>query len=156
VERDSRHYDFGAVDWAELDAVIKGNGPCNAQRMAQRKAAHDDGAWVREAATAHASKAAALAEAHDDRLAAVRGVPARQAGADHVHVGSLHARRRAMALHTRATCTPAATKVSASGSWRRPISPPPARMRRIPSSCRPATRSIAIHLLQDPGDVPHM
>jgi ring-1,2-phenylacetyl-CoA epoxidase subunit PaaA len=49
-------YDFGAVDWSELDAVIKGNGPCNAQRIAQRRAAHDDGAWVREAATAHASK----------------------------------------------------------------------------------------------------
>jgi ring-1,2-phenylacetyl-CoA epoxidase subunit PaaA len=55
------HYDFGAVDWSELEAVIKGNGPCNAQRVAHRKAAHDDGGWVREAATAHAAKAAALA-----------------------------------------------------------------------------------------------
>jgi ring-1,2-phenylacetyl-CoA epoxidase subunit PaaA len=55
------HYDFGAVDWSELEAVIKGNGPCNAQRVAHRKAAHDDGGWVREAATAHAAKVAALA-----------------------------------------------------------------------------------------------
>ncbi len=49
-------YDFGAIDWSELDAVIKGNGPCNAQRVAHRKAAHADGAWVREAASAHAAK----------------------------------------------------------------------------------------------------
>jgi ring-1,2-phenylacetyl-CoA epoxidase subunit PaaA len=52
------HYDFGAVDWDEFMAVIKGNGPCNTQRIAVRKAAHDDGAWVREAALAHAAKAA--------------------------------------------------------------------------------------------------
>jgi len=50
------HYDFGPVDWAEFKAVVAGNGPCNAQRIAKRKAAHDDGAWVREAALAHAAK----------------------------------------------------------------------------------------------------
>jgi ring-1,2-phenylacetyl-CoA epoxidase subunit PaaA len=53
------HYDFGPVDWTEFMAVVKGNGPCNAQRIARRKAAHDDGAWVREAALAHAAKHAA-------------------------------------------------------------------------------------------------
>jgi ring-1,2-phenylacetyl-CoA epoxidase subunit PaaA len=50
------HYDFGAVDWDEFKAVISGNGPCNAQRLARRKAAHEEGAWVREAALAHAAK----------------------------------------------------------------------------------------------------
>ncbi len=55
------HYDFGPVDWDEFAAVIKGNGPCNAQRVAHRKAAHDEGSWVREAATAHARKARATA-----------------------------------------------------------------------------------------------
>jgi phenylacetate-CoA oxygenase, PaaG subunit len=50
------HYDFGPVDWSELNAVIKGNGPCNAQRMAARRAAHEKGEWVREAAAAHARK----------------------------------------------------------------------------------------------------
>jgi ring-1,2-phenylacetyl-CoA epoxidase subunit PaaA len=50
------HYDFGAVDWAEFKAVVAGNGPCNAQRLARRAAAHSDGAWVREAALAHARK----------------------------------------------------------------------------------------------------
>jgi ring-1,2-phenylacetyl-CoA epoxidase subunit PaaA len=50
------HYDFGPVDWDEFKAVVAGNGPCNAQRVAHRQAAHDDGAWVREAALAHAAK----------------------------------------------------------------------------------------------------
>jgi ring-1,2-phenylacetyl-CoA epoxidase subunit PaaA len=52
------HYDFGEVDFTELFEVIKGNGPCNAQRMAHRVGAHDDGAWVREAASAYAAKQA--------------------------------------------------------------------------------------------------
>ena len=50
------HYDFGEIDFTELFEVIKGNGPCNAQRMAHRRAAHDNGAWVREAAAAYAEK----------------------------------------------------------------------------------------------------
>src|SRR5579862_8641424 len=50
------HYDFGPVDWDEFKAVVAGNGPCNAERVARRTAAHDDGAWVREAALAHAAK----------------------------------------------------------------------------------------------------
>ena len=57
------HYDFGAVDWDEFMAVVKGNGPCNAQRIAHRKSAHDEGGWVREAAAAHAAKRAARKDA---------------------------------------------------------------------------------------------
>jgi len=53
------HYDFGAVDWSEFEAVLKGNGPCNRQRMDARREAHENGAWVREAALAHARKVAA-------------------------------------------------------------------------------------------------
>ena len=52
------HYDFGEVDFTELFEVIKGNGPCNEERMAHRVAAHEDGAWVREAASAYAAKQA--------------------------------------------------------------------------------------------------
>src|SRR4051812_44006170 len=52
------HYDFGEIDFTELFEVIKGNGPCNAQRMAHRRHAHEDGAWVREAAAAYAEKRA--------------------------------------------------------------------------------------------------
>jgi ring-1,2-phenylacetyl-CoA epoxidase subunit PaaA len=53
------HHDFGEVDFTELFEVIKGNGPCNAQRMEHRVRAHEEGAWVREAATAYAAKEAA-------------------------------------------------------------------------------------------------
>jgi len=55
------HYDFGDIDWEEFYQVIKGNGPCNRQRLRARVAAHENGAWVREAAMAHAAKRAARA-----------------------------------------------------------------------------------------------
>ena len=48
------HHDFGEPDWSELKRVISGDGPCNAERIAHLRAARDDGAWVREAAAAHA------------------------------------------------------------------------------------------------------
>ncbi len=52
------HYDFGAIDWEEFYQVIKGNGKCNKQRLSARQKAHEDGAWVREAANAYAEKQA--------------------------------------------------------------------------------------------------
>jgi ring-1,2-phenylacetyl-CoA epoxidase subunit PaaA len=54
-----RHYDFGQIDWDEFWNVVKGNGPCNKQRLDARKKAWDEGAWVREAAKAYAEKRAA-------------------------------------------------------------------------------------------------
>jgi len=51
-----QHYDFGAIDWEEFKNVINGNGPCNKERMAARIKAHEEGAWVREAAIAYAKK----------------------------------------------------------------------------------------------------
>jgi len=51
-----QHYDFGPIDWEEFRQVINGNGPCNKERLAARVQAHDDGAWVREAAMAYAEK----------------------------------------------------------------------------------------------------
>jgi ring-1,2-phenylacetyl-CoA epoxidase subunit PaaA len=50
------HYDFGAIDWEEFWRVVKGNGLCNRDRLDARRSAHEDGAWVREAALAHAEK----------------------------------------------------------------------------------------------------
>jgi ring-1,2-phenylacetyl-CoA epoxidase subunit PaaA len=50
------HYDFGAIDWDEFWNVVHGNGPCNRERLAARVNAHDNGAWVREAAVAYAQK----------------------------------------------------------------------------------------------------
>ena len=51
-------YDFGEVDWDEFWQVVKGNGPCNQERLGARVQAHEEGAWVREAALAHAAKRA--------------------------------------------------------------------------------------------------
>jgi ring-1,2-phenylacetyl-CoA epoxidase subunit PaaA len=55
---DTGHYEHGPIDWSEFDAVVKGNGPCNRERLAARRAAHEEGRWVREAAAAHAAKQA--------------------------------------------------------------------------------------------------
>jgi ring-1,2-phenylacetyl-CoA epoxidase subunit PaaA len=58
------HYDFGAIDWNEFWEVVKGNGPCNKERLQTRKKAWEDGNWVREAATAHAEKRKQLKKLH--------------------------------------------------------------------------------------------
>jgi ring-1,2-phenylacetyl-CoA epoxidase subunit PaaA len=57
------HYEIGPIDWSEFHAVLKGHGPCNHERLEARRAAHAEGAWVREAAAAHAAKLAARAVA---------------------------------------------------------------------------------------------
>ena len=49
-------YDFGEINWDEFWNVVKGNGPCNKQRLEARKDAWEKGAWVRDAAVAHAEK----------------------------------------------------------------------------------------------------
>ncbi|TWG93308.1 ring-1,2-phenylacetyl-CoA epoxidase subunit PaaA [Mesorhizobium sp. J18] len=56
------HYDFGKIDWDEFWRVVKGGGPMNRERIAARKKAWDEGAWVREAALAHAQKRKARRE----------------------------------------------------------------------------------------------
>jgi ring-1,2-phenylacetyl-CoA epoxidase subunit PaaA len=53
------HHDIGAIDWSEFHRVIAGDGPCNRERLATRVRAHEEGAWVREAALAYAGKRAA-------------------------------------------------------------------------------------------------
>ena len=117
------HYDFGEIDWSEFFAVLKGNGPCNPQRIEHRRRAHDEGAWVREAAAAYAAKQAARPATRSHEHAAPhaqapaltarrrhRGDPAcadwplwevfvrARRGLSHQHVGSLHAPDAAMAL----------------------------------------------------------
>ncbi len=52
-------YDFGEIDWSEFYEVLKGNGPCNAERMAARQKAWNDGEWFRDGLMAHAEKRAA-------------------------------------------------------------------------------------------------
>jgi ring-1,2-phenylacetyl-CoA epoxidase subunit PaaA len=53
---ESGHYDFGDIDWKEFYDVLKGDGPCNRERVSTRRKAIDEGAWVREAAVAYAAK----------------------------------------------------------------------------------------------------
>ena len=50
------HWVYGEIDWNEFKQVLAGNGPCNRERLAARRKAHDEGAWVREAALAYAQK----------------------------------------------------------------------------------------------------
>ncbi|MEP6747155.1 MAG: 1,2-phenylacetyl-CoA epoxidase subunit PaaA [Bacteroidota bacterium] len=52
----TQHYDYGAIDWEEFKNVINGNGPCNKERLAARIKAHEEGAWVREAAAKYADR----------------------------------------------------------------------------------------------------
>jgi ring-1,2-phenylacetyl-CoA epoxidase subunit PaaA len=61
------HYDFGPIDWEEFWNVVKGNGPCNLQRLKARNKAHEEGEWVRDAAMAYAEKRRRRAEGIEQR-----------------------------------------------------------------------------------------
>jgi len=61
-DEESGRYSFTEPDFTELYEVVKGNGPCNQERLAHRVKAHEDGAWVREAAAAYAEKQQLLRE----------------------------------------------------------------------------------------------
>ena len=50
------HYEFGEINWAEFWEVVKGNGPCNKERVDARRKAKENGMWVREAAMVYAEK----------------------------------------------------------------------------------------------------
>jgi ring-1,2-phenylacetyl-CoA epoxidase subunit PaaA len=63
LNEETGHYEHSEIDWQEFFDVIAGNGPCNRERMAKRTNAHDDGAWVREAARAYAAKKSARSAA---------------------------------------------------------------------------------------------
>lgn len=59
---ETQNYDMGEIDWDEFFQVLKGDGPCNAERIERRRTAHEEGAWVREAAAEYARKQALRAE----------------------------------------------------------------------------------------------
>jgi ring-1,2-phenylacetyl-CoA epoxidase subunit PaaA len=52
----SGHWEYSAIDWDEFKQVLAGNGPCNRERLAARRKAHEEGDWVRAAAQAYAEK----------------------------------------------------------------------------------------------------
>jgi ring-1,2-phenylacetyl-CoA epoxidase subunit PaaA len=62
-DEQAQRYRFGAIDWSEFYRVVKGHGPCNRERLEARRRAHEEGRWVREAATAYAAKQHARAAA---------------------------------------------------------------------------------------------
>jgi len=55
-DAETGHYRYGEIDWREFKRVLKGEGPCNRERLEARRRAWEDGAWVREAARAHGEK----------------------------------------------------------------------------------------------------
>src|SRR2546423_13155273 len=55
-QNENGNWEYSAIDWEEFNQVLAGNGPCNRDRLAARRKAHDEGAWVREAALAYAEK----------------------------------------------------------------------------------------------------
>jgi ring-1,2-phenylacetyl-CoA epoxidase subunit PaaA len=59
LDPETGHWHHGPIDWAEFKRVLAGDGPCNRQRMTNKRQAHAEGSWVREAAAAHAAKRAA-------------------------------------------------------------------------------------------------
>jgi ring-1,2-phenylacetyl-CoA epoxidase subunit PaaA len=61
------HYDFGEINWDEFWNVVKGNGPCNKERLETRTKAWEEGSWVREAALAHAKKRSARKQEKDSK-----------------------------------------------------------------------------------------
>ena len=62
LDEETGRYEMGEIDWEAFFEVLRGNGPCNAERIERRRTAHDDGAWVREAAAEYARKQAEQAE----------------------------------------------------------------------------------------------
>jgi ring-1,2-phenylacetyl-CoA epoxidase subunit PaaA len=56
LNQETGDWEFGEIDWSEFFEVISGNGPCNRERLAARRKAHEEGAWVRAAASAYAAK----------------------------------------------------------------------------------------------------
>src|SRR6185295_13294328 len=64
-----QHSEFGEIDWSEFQRVLKGHGPCNRERLEARRRAHEEGAWVRDAAIAHEHKHAGSIHASDARMA---------------------------------------------------------------------------------------
>ena len=107
-QNEAGNWEYSAIDWDEFKQVLAGNGPCNRDRLAARRKAHDEGAWVREAAAAYAEKRKSrqMAQAAEWRetVMATPNTPLWEVfirsrnGLAHKHVGSLHASDTTMAL----------------------------------------------------------
>lgn len=58
-DEETGNWVYSEIDWDEFWQVVKGDGPCNTERMTARRDAHNNGAWVREAVEAYAARQAA-------------------------------------------------------------------------------------------------
>jgi ring-1,2-phenylacetyl-CoA epoxidase subunit PaaA len=85
------HWVSGPIDWDHFWTVVKGDGPCNRERMATRVAADEGGTWVREAATAHAEKRAASTPGSTAHWPLWEVFVRAKRGVSHVHAGTVHA-----------------------------------------------------------------
>ena len=141
------HHDFGQPDWDEFYTVVKGGGPCNAQRIAHRRKAHEDGAWVREAAVAFAATVSTarppggVMTRSRTSGRSTRSSCAASAASTTCTSARCTPPTTRWRCGTPATSTPAATRASASGRCAPTRSPRRARTRRTRCSPRPATRS---------------
>ena len=107
----TENWKFGAIDWDEFWRVREGQRPCNRERLAARRKAHDDGAWVRVAAAAYAAKQRAQQAADGSAWRAERSVrgdrPPRPPTIAVAAVGSVHpAAQGRSRTSTRAASTP--------------------------------------------------
>ena len=163
------HHDFGQPDWDEFMAVVKGAGPCNAQRIAHRRRAHEDGAWVREAATAFAAarrgssrRASAVRDRGARRPSSPSGRSTRCSSAASAASTTCTSARctpptTRWRCATPATSTPAATRASASG-WCRPTDITASSPDEKDPLFAPAGDKVYRHptFYAIPDDVPHM
>ena len=106
---ETQQYDMSEIDWTEFFEVLAGRGPLNSERIRARRAAHEEGAWVREAAAEYARQARRPRREGGGVMATPGGSPAEtwplwevfvraNRGLSHVHVGSLHAPDAEMAV----------------------------------------------------------
>ena len=134
------NWEYSAIDWEEFKQVLAGNGPCNRDRLAARRKAHDDGAWVREAALAYAEKRKAR-QPRRRRSREQRRWQRRTFRSGKSSSAAATGWRTSMSARCmpptprwrcrpRATSTPAAARAFRSGWCRRTRSPRPIRPRR--------------------------
>jgi phenylacetate-CoA oxygenase PaaH subunit len=106
-QNEAGNWEYSAIDWEEFKQVLAGNGPCNRDRLAARRKAHDDGAWVREAALAYAEKRRQRSPCRPPSREIEMATPniplwevfiRSRNGLAHKHVGSLHATDATLAL----------------------------------------------------------
>ena len=172
LKRDDKtgHWHTGEIDWSEFKRVLAGDGPCNRERMKNKTKAHNDGAWVREAALAHADQAcrARGCGKNSGGVGETRRCPKRRCHCGKCSSATARGRRTSIAAactrptrpwpcRQRGTSTPGAGRAYRCGWCRRVPSPPRTPPTRTSCSSRPARRFYRHPTFYKvPDDVGHM